>query len=116
MITGIHALIYTTDPEGVRAFFRDVLEFPYVDAHEGWLIFTLPPSELGIHPIEVGGKHELTLICDDVAATRANLEAKGVAFTQDLRDDGFGVTTRLRLPDGQDLMLYQPKHVTAPQP
>jgi catechol 2,3-dioxygenase-like lactoylglutathione lyase family enzyme len=78
MITGVHAVIFTTDAERDRAFFRDVLEFPPVDAGGGWLIFALPPAELAAHPAAEGGQHELYLMCDDVHATVAELQAKGV--------------------------------------
>ena len=76
MITGVHAIIFTTDAEGDRAFFHDVLQFPSVDAGGGWLIFALPPAELAAHPAEEGGQHELYLMCDDVHATVAELRAK----------------------------------------
>lgn len=104
MITGTHAIIYANDAERARAFFRDVLELPNVDAHGGWLIFKLPPAELGIHPAgtygdpvaeEPSGLHELYLMCDDVEATVAELAAKGVEFTALIEDQGFGLLTRL---------------------
>lgn len=112
MITGVHTLIYTTDAEADRAFFRDILGWSHVDNGDGWLIFTMPPSELGIHPAE-RSSHEITLMCDDVAQTRDELEAKGVEFLRDIRDDGFGLTTDLRLPGGGVVMLYEPKHAIA---
>ena len=76
MITGVHAVIFTTDAEQDRAFFRDVLELPFADAGEGWLIFALPPAELAAHPADEDGRHELYLMCDDVHATVAELQAK----------------------------------------
>jgi predicted enzyme related to lactoylglutathione lyase len=113
MITGIHTLIYSTDPEADRAFFRDVLEFDHVVAHDTWLIFALPPAELGIHPTNGEPQHELFLMCDDIAATTAELTAKGVSFTGPATDEGFGILTQIRLPGGGLLGLYQPKHATA---
>jgi len=110
VITGVHAVIFTTDAEGVRAFFRDVLELPSVDAGGGWLIFALPPAELAAHPAEEGGQHELYLMCDDVRGTVADLKAKGVDFAGPIRDEGFGLMTAIRLPGGSELGLYQPKH------
>ena len=112
MISGIHALIYTKDPDGVRAFFRDVLGFQYVDAHDGWLIFALPPAELGIHPADHEGRHELWLMCEDLHATVEELKGKGVEFTRPITDQGFGLVTWLRTPDGGELPLYEPKHLS----
>ena len=80
MITGVHALMFSDDAEGVRAFFRDVLGLGSVDAGGGWLIFALPPAELGIHPGEGDSHHELHLMCDDIEATVAELTAKGWAW------------------------------------
>ena len=122
MVIGTHAIIYAHDAEMARAFLRDILEMPYVDAHDGWLIFKLPPAELGIHPTgnaddpEAGppnGHHELYLMCDDVEATVAELSAKGVEFTQPIENQGFGLLTRMKIPGAGELGLYQPRHVTA---
>jgi catechol 2,3-dioxygenase-like lactoylglutathione lyase family enzyme len=122
MIIGSHAIIYAEDADRARAFFRDVLELPNVDAHGGWLIFKLPPAELGIHPAGVpddpatgapSGHHELYLMCGDVEATVADLSSKGVEFTAPIEDQGFGLMTRLRVPGAGELGLYQPKHLTA---
>jgi predicted enzyme related to lactoylglutathione lyase len=110
MITGVHAVIFTTDAERDRAFFRDVLEFPSVDAGDGWLIFALPPAELAAHPAEQGDQHELYLMCDDVEATVAELKAKGVDVARPVSDEGFGRVTAIRLPGGGELGLYQPRH------
>jgi catechol 2,3-dioxygenase-like lactoylglutathione lyase family enzyme len=116
MITGVHAIIFTTDAEGDRAFFQDVLEFPSVDAGGGWLIFALPPAELAAHPADEDGQHELYLMCDDVHATVAELKAKGVDFARGISDEGFGLETAIRLPSGGDLGLYQPKHASPLEP
>jgi predicted enzyme related to lactoylglutathione lyase len=110
MITGVHAVIFTTDAERDRAFFRDVLEFPSVDAGDGWLIFGLPPAELAAHPAERGDQHELYLMCDDVEAMVAELKAKGVDVARPISDEGFGRVTAIRLPGGGELGLYQPRH------
>jgi predicted enzyme related to lactoylglutathione lyase len=110
MITGTHALIYTRQADAVRDFFREVLELPSVDTGGGWLIFALPPAELGVHPAESETRHELTLMCDDIEATVASLKVKGVEFLSAIEDQGWGLVTNLRLPDGSALMLYEPKH------
>jgi catechol 2,3-dioxygenase-like lactoylglutathione lyase family enzyme len=120
MITGTHAIIYAEDAEQARAFFRDVLELPNVDAHDGWLIFQLPPAELGIHPSAVAdgpgapsGHHELYLMCDDIEATVAELTGKGVEFTSPVENQGFGLLARLRVPGAGEIGIYQPRHATA---
>ena len=110
MITGAHAIVYSRDADADRAFFRDVLGFPSVDAGGGWLIFALPPAELAAHPADAGGRHELYLMCDDIEATVAELQAKGVEFTAPVSDEGFGLLTSLKLPGGGELGLYEPRH------
>lgn len=112
MITAVHALIYSKDAEALRAFFRDVLEFPSVDSGGGWLIFALPPAELGIHPTDSEPGHELWLMCKDLHATVELLKRKGVEFTQPISEQRFGLTTALELPDGSRLGLYQPTHAS----
>lgn len=113
VITGAHTIIYSEDAERTRAFLRDVLGFSSVDAGDGWLIFKLPPGELASHPDEHGGRHELYLMCDDVNATVAELKGKGVEFTSDVTDQGWGLLTSFKLPGGGELGLYQPRHPTA---
>jgi predicted enzyme related to lactoylglutathione lyase len=115
MIIGAHAIIYTEDADGVRAFFRDVLDLPSVDAGHGWLIFALPPAEVAAHPADNGGQHELYLMCDDVNATVAELERKGVEFTGPISDEGFGLLTTIKLPGGGELGLYEPRHPIPPR-
>ena len=119
MINAVHVVIYTKNAEADRAFFRDVLGLRWVDAGHGWLIFALPPAELGIHPTDKGsgpdndvlkGHHQLYLMCDDVGATVEELKGKGVEFTQPVNNAGFGLLTALKLPGGSELYLYQPKH------
>jgi predicted enzyme related to lactoylglutathione lyase len=115
MITGVHALIFSTEADGVRAFFRDVLGFPSVDAGGGWLIFALPPAELAIHPTDGPPHHELYLMCEDIEATAEQLASKGVELTRPISDAGFGLVTAIKIPGGE-LALYQPKHPTALPP
>jgi len=113
MIFGAHALVYVKDAEATRAFFRDVLGFRGVDAGEGWLIFKLPPAEMGVHPDPKGGFHELYFMCDDIEKTMADLEKKGVVFTKPVEDQGYGLVTAFRLPDGSKMGLYEPRHPMA---
>jgi hypothetical protein len=117
-ITGVHALVYTSEPEAMRAVLRDVFGWRYVDDGEGWLIFALPPAELGVHPaggptFESGVRHQLTLMCDDMSATVRELEDKGIEFQGEPQDEGWGITTTMVLPGGVELMLYEPRHRTA---
>jgi len=109
MINGAHVIIYSKDAEADRAFVRDVLGFPYVDVGHGWLIFALPPSELAVHPADAGDSHELYLMCDDLTATMAELTAKGVAC-ETPESLGWGMRTRIGLPGGGKLAIYQPRH------
>jgi catechol 2,3-dioxygenase-like lactoylglutathione lyase family enzyme len=108
MITGAHAILYSRDAEADRAFIRDVLGFDSVDAGHGWLIFALPPAELAVHPAEAV-QQELFLMCDDIQATVAELEAKGVEVAPPT-DQRWGLVTSLRLPGGGELGLYEPRH------
>ncbi len=110
MITGAHAIIYSQDADGVRALFRDVLELPSVDAGGGWLIFALPPAEVATHPTDGPGGHELYLMCDDIHATVAQLEARGVELSRPITEERWGSVTAIALPGGGELGLYQPKH------
>ena len=117
-IIGTHALLYTSEPEALRDVFRDVFGFAHVDAGEGWLIFALPPAELGIHPAEGptyegGVRQQLTFMCDDIAATIEELRAKGIQIGGEPLDEGWGITTTLVLPGKVEVMLYQPRHPTA---
>jgi catechol 2,3-dioxygenase-like lactoylglutathione lyase family enzyme len=112
MITGGHIIIYSRDAEADRAFFRDVLNYPHVDAGGGWLIFKLPPSEVAVHPADGVPAHELYLMCDDVNTTVAELTSTGVRCAE-VTDEGWGLLTRIRLPGGGELGLYQPRHPRA---
>ena len=115
MITGAHAIVFSEDADALRAFFRDVLEFPSVDAGGGWLIFALPPAEVAAHPAEETGGHELYLMCDDVQVTVGELESKGVEFARPVSDQGFGLMTSMKLPGGGELGLYEPRHPIPPR-
>jgi predicted enzyme related to lactoylglutathione lyase len=111
-VTGVHGLVYTSEPEAVRAIFRDVFGWDHVDAGDGWLIFKLPPAELGVHPGDAG-RHQLMLMCDDIEATMAELSAKGIEFQGEPQEEGFGITVTMLLPGGAELVLYEPRHPTA---
>ncbi|HEV2182894.1 MAG TPA: VOC family protein [Candidatus Acidoferrales bacterium] len=113
MINSVHALIYAKDAEKVCASFRDILGFPSVDAGGGWLIFALPPAELGIHPAEGAEHDKLYLMCDDIAATVKELKHKGVEVTRPIEDVRWGLVTAIKIPGGAELGVYQPKHPTA---
>jgi hypothetical protein len=116
-IIGAHVLLYTPEPEALRAVFRDVFKFKHVDAGEGWLIFALPPAELGIHPAEGSGpaavQHAFSLICDDVQATTRELRAKGIAIDGEPEDHGYGITVTATLPGGVRVQIYEPRHALA---
>ncbi|HEY7439035.1 MAG TPA: VOC family protein [Acidimicrobiia bacterium] len=121
MINGFHSLVYSDDPPATRAFFRDVLGWPYIVAHDDWLIFKTPPSEVGVHPTEGDAgehwattpHHELTLMCDNLEKTVAELRAKGVDVDDDIEDQGFGLVTSLQVPGAGRMLLYQPRHPLA---
>lgn len=117
-IIGAHVLLYTPEPEALRAVFRDVFKFKHVDAGEGWLIFRLPPAELGVHPAEgptfaAGVRHQFSLICDDINATVAELRAKGIAVQGEPTDEGYGITVMVTLPGGVEVQVYEPRHALA---
>lgn len=112
MITGAHVIVYSRDAEADRAFFRDVLGYPNVDAGGGWLIFKLPPAEVAVHPADGAGSHELYLMCDDVAATVERLAHDGVSCGP-VTDEGWGLLTSITLPGGGELGLYEPRHPKA---
>ena len=114
MITGAHVVINSKNAEADRAFFRDILGFPFVDAGGGWLIFALPPAEIALHPAAESGKHEIYFTCDDVAASVQTLEAQQVTCAP-VADVGWGLLTRFTLPGGGTVGLYQPRHPLAPR-
>jgi catechol 2,3-dioxygenase-like lactoylglutathione lyase family enzyme len=112
MISGAHMIVYSKDAEADRAFFRDVLGFASVDAGDGWLIFALPPAEVACHPSDGNDEHELFFMCDDLKAEMAALAEKGVECS-DVQEAPWGSITRMQLPGGGQIGLYQPKHPTA---
>ena len=114
MINGVHAIVFSPDAEKVRAFFADVLGLPSVDAGQGWLIFALPPAELAVHPADGDTRHELYLMCDDIQATLAELAGQGVQATREVTDQGWGLLSAIRLPDGSEFPIYQPRHPSPP--
>ena len=113
-ITGVHTLLYSTQPEQLRSLLMDVLGLGHVDDGQdaGWLIFKLPPAELGVHPAD-GPSHEISLMCDDLDATIADLKVKGVVFEGDPVDEGWGVAVKMILPGDVKMLLYEPRHNTA---
>ena len=116
MINAVHALVYSADADADRAFLRDVLGWPFVEDHPGWLIFRLPPGEVGVHQLMGEGDtptHELYLMCDDVQETVRDLSAKGATFDGDVVDVGYGLQVWLVLPSGGRIGIYQPQHTLA---
>ena len=117
-VIGAHALLYSSEPEALRAVLRDVFGWKHVDAGGGWLIFKLPPAEIGVHPAEgptyaSGVRHQLSFMCDDIGKTIAELKTKGVNVLGEPVDEGYGITVDLSLPGGVTLMLYEPRHPVA---
>jgi hypothetical protein len=112
VINGAHAIIFSKDADAVRSFLRDALGLSSVDAGGGWLIFALPPAELAVHPTEDAARHELYLMCDDIHATVAELEDRGVEFSRPISDERFGLMTAIKMPSGGELALYEPKHAS----
>ncbi|MFI1966931.1 VOC family protein [Streptomyces pathocidini] len=113
MISGAHVIVYSRDAEADRAFIREVLEFPGVDAGGGWLIFKLPPAEVAVHPTDGEPRHEFYLMCDDLDAQLAELAAKGVEIARPVSEQRWGRLAALRLPSGAELPIYQPLHPVA---
>ena len=114
MITGAHAIIYSEDEEALRAFLRDVLGLPSVDAGGGWLIFALPPGEVAVHPGSGWGRgpghHALFLMCHDIEATVRELEAKGVEIMSPIEDEGWGRIVQIAIPGAGEIGVYEPRH------
>jgi catechol 2,3-dioxygenase-like lactoylglutathione lyase family enzyme len=112
MIFGTHVIVYSKDANADRRFFREVLGFSSVNAGDGWLIFALPPAEVAVHPSEGDDRHELFLVCDDLKAEVSALKGKGVQCS-DPQEARWGSVTKVRLPGGGEVGLYQPKHPLA---
>ena len=115
MIRGVHTMFYSSRPEELRAFIRDKLRFPFTDVGEGWLIFDLPEADMGCHPAEEqdgqrSGTPHISFYCDDIQQTIAELKERGVEFTEDVTDAGFGLVTHFRMPGDFAVMLYQPRY------
>ena len=115
MIRGVHTMFYSSEPEALRAFLRDKLGFPASDVGDGWLIFDLPEADMGVHPADPveGGKpgaHDISFYCDDIHQTVAELEERGVEFTEDVADHGYGLVTHFKMPGGVIVQLYQPRY------
>jgi hypothetical protein len=109
MIIGAHSIIYSTSPDGDRAFLRDVLKLTNVDVGDGWLIFGLPPAEVAVHPSDKNDVHEFYLMCDDVEALVAEMKKSNISCGP-VQNQGWGLLTHLTLPGGGRLGIYQPRH------
>ncbi len=116
MIIGAHVIAFGSDAEAARTFFADVLGLDGVDAGGGWTIFALPPAELAVHPTDGRPRHELYLMCDDIEATLADLEGRGVEVAQPVSDEGWGLLAANRVPGLGELGIYQPQHPMAITP
>ena len=119
MIKGVHTMFYSSHAAELRAFIRDKLKFPFTDVHDGWLIFDLPDAEMGVHPTDhpqspPSGTHQISFFCDDVRQTMAELKSRGVEFTKDVEDHGYGLCTYFKMPGGLVVELYQPKYKRNP--
>jgi len=115
MIKGVHTMFYTSEPEALRAFIRDKLDFPFCDLGDGWLIFDLPEADMGSHPADESGEHgksagthDISFYCDDIEKTAEELGARGVEFEGGITNQGYGLATRLKMPGGVKVILYQP--------
>jgi predicted enzyme related to lactoylglutathione lyase len=106
----MHAIVFSPQAKEVRAFFADVLGMRSADAGGGWSIFALPPAELAVHPAEGATRQELYLMCDDIQATLAELRGKGAEVAREVSDQGWGLLATIRLPDGSELPIYEPRH------
>jgi catechol 2,3-dioxygenase-like lactoylglutathione lyase family enzyme len=113
IINGAHVILFSTDAEADRAFFRDVLHLDSVDSGGGWLLFALPPAEVAVHPAEANGRHELFLMCEDVESTLNDLRATGVEIRGPIQEERWGRLVTIVLPGGGDLSIYEPRHPRA---
>jgi len=113
MIRGIHGLLYSSDPDATRAFFRDAFRLPGSDVGGGWWIFDFPEGDLGIHPTEDQGgvgTHDISFYCDDIEGTMDELRSRGVEFTSGPEDRGYGRVTHFTAPGGIKIQLYEPRY------
>lgn len=116
MITGVHTMFFSDKADETRAFLKDKLGFDGVDVGGGWWIFKLPPAEMGAHPSETDhgriapGTSDLSFMCDDIKATVTELKGRGVEFTGDVVDQGWGFLTLMKVPGDFEVSLYQPKY------
>ena len=117
MIKGVHTMFYSSEPEAFRAFLRDKLGFSYTDVGEGWLIFDLPEADMGVHPADdtgehgqPSGTHNISFYCDDIEKTVDELKGRGVEFTEEVKDVGFGLATHFLMPGDLSVQLYQPHY------
>lgn len=113
-ISGAHVILYSTDADADRAFLRDVFGWSHVDVGGGWLIFALPPAEVAVHPTDIGGKHELYLMCDDIQEVVARMQELEVPVGE-IDDQPWGAVVGITLPGGSDLGVYQPRHPLPPR-
>ena len=113
MIRGIHGLLYSSDPDATRAFFRDKVKLPGSDIGEGWWIFDFAEGDLGVHPVEDpnrAGTHDISFYCDDIHGTVKAMTVRGIEFTAPVADHGYGFVTYFNVPGGFSIQLYQPKY------
>lgn len=117
MIRGVHTMFYSSEPQALRAFLRDKLGFSCTDVGEGWLIFDMPEADMGVHPADTNptdgapsGTHAISFYCDDIEKTVAELKARGVEFTEQVSDRGYGLVTHFKVPGGFAVQLYQPHY------
>ena len=111
-VTGAHMLLYTPEDDALRAVLRDVLGWEYVEDTPGWLIFKLPPAELGVHPSDGATTHQIFFMCDDLEQTVGELRAGGIDFRGEPEEESFGITITMLLPGGVEVLLYQPTHAS----
>ena len=120
MIKGVHTMFYSSQAEELRAFLRDKLGFPFTDVGEGWLIFDLPEADMGCHPADPeegapSGMHNISFYCDDIKKTVAELQQRGVQFTDEIADHGYGLVTHFLMPGNVEVQLYQPRYAKKPR-
>ena len=119
MIKGVHTMFYSSEPEALQAFLRDKLKFPCTDVGEGWLIFDLPEADMGCHPADpaegaLAGTHNISFYCDDIQKTVAELKGRGVQFSDEISDRGYGLVTHFKMPGNCEVQLYEPRYRKRP--